>query len=124
MYFDDEYNKRIEREVVEQVKKEKEYEKEIDRIIKEDYNEDEDQYYKDTFNMLGAMLLTGLGIDEIRKILLDKLPLNSDRRKILIESMDKSTMKERMIYPGGYNSYLEDLYNGYYGRFNEGCGII
>lgn len=119
MHFNEEYKAKAKKQAQDFSEKLKETSNEIDQVINNEYNGDSLAYHKDTFNMIGAMLLTGLNIDEIRIILLKNLSEDGDRRKILLSSMESLDKKERYSYPGGYNSYLEDLYNGYYGEYTN-----
>lgn len=131
MFLDEEYKKELNRRSKEMCARIKESKEGREQVIKDKYNGNyplasfnNEAYYKDTFNMIGAMSLTGLDISEIRMILLELLPEGSSRRNLLIKSMTSTDKKEKYSYPGGYNSYLKDLDNGYFGTFDEGCGVI
>jgi hypothetical protein len=96
-----------------------ETEKEQQRIIDEDCNGDEDAYLKATFNLSSASLLLELTMDDVRSILYKKLPDDSPRRQVIIDGLNGNDIKTRLIYPGGYNAFVEDVKNGYYSEYSD-----
>ena len=99
--------KKMAKEIAEETKKQNE-------IIKEQYNGDEDAYYENTFNMAHAALLTNLSIEDIRIILIKNLDDNSPRKIKLQNAFHATNMTERLEYPGGYNSFIDDVKNNYF----------
>jgi hypothetical protein len=109
----------IEKDIQELIATTHQIEKERQQIIDRDYNGDKDAYYKATFNMKGASLWLGLPIDDIRAILLKNLPNDSPRRQIIIDGMNSDDINTRLVYPGGYDEFVEDAKKGYYGKFSD-----
>lgn len=91
------------------------YKEEEQKIIAKQYNNDDIAYEKAMFDMIAASLWTGLSFDEIREILLKNLPLNSPRRKELINNEKSSDLMIRIKYPGAYDGFKQDVKSGLYG---------
>lgn len=89
--------------------------KKTNEIIATKYDGDEDAYFKDTFNMASASLLLDMSIEEIRINLIEKLDNGSHRKEFLLSIMNNGNMEQRLCYPGGYNAFVEDVNNKYYG---------
>lgn len=89
---------------------------EKEKIIKEQFGGDKIAYAKANFSFKDITLEWGLSFDEIRKILYAHLPENSDRRKILINNENSSDLKTRIAYPGGFDTFVKDVNNGWYGN--------
>ena len=75
---------------------------------------DTNSEFDPTFNMTGIVLEFGISTDEIRKILLDNIPKDSDRYKLLMRYINSNDMEEHLQYPGGYNAFIKDYKNGMY----------
>lgn len=93
--------------------------KELDRAaqeeIKEKFNGDENAYLKAHFSMLDITMQLDIMPDEIRSILLENINETDPRRKILTDNMNSPHLEDRFKYPGGYNAFVEDVNNGWFG---------
>ena len=85
-----------------------------EKIIKEQYNGDEEAYFEATFDMTAIMLEFDIDLDTIRNALLNGLPEDDPRRNELINYINSNNIKDRFTYPGGYNAFMQDYENGIY----------
>lgn len=75
---------------------------------------DEEMRESNEFNLSTITLYFGLSIDDVRAILLEKLPENDSRRNEIWANMQADNMSQRLAYPGGYDAFVTDVNNHYF----------
>ena len=77
-------------------------------------DKDISEYNDTSFNLLTITLHFGLSIDDTRAILLEKLQDDDPRKDEIWKNMKSDNMKQRLIYPGGYKAFVNDVKNNYF----------